>query len=102
MDQLPSLRNQWKNAVESGQGSAWTPPYYLFDPAIGGSWYMRHRPDAYEGKVCPEATEAAEARANRTAIRQEKIGAVASADLQDVALPPPTKWYTPEREEESV
>ena len=39
----------------SDPSCAWTDPEYLFDPAYGGAWYMRHRPDAYNGRKPPAA-----------------------------------------------
>lgn len=36
-----------------GKPLAWAEEGYLSDPSIPGSWYMRHRPDAYSGAKAP-------------------------------------------------
>lgn len=45
---------QWLEASKGQPNCAWSNPAYLIDPAVGGSWYMRYRPDAYAGKKAPD------------------------------------------------
>ena len=40
-------------ASAAGKPLAWAEEGYLIDPSIPGAWYMRHRPDAYEGAKAP-------------------------------------------------
>jgi tRNA-dihydrouridine synthase 1 len=53
--ELEILRAQVLEKRASDPSCAWTDPEYLFDPAYGGAWYMRHRPDAYNGLKPPAA-----------------------------------------------
>jgi tRNA-dihydrouridine synthase len=55
--ELSMLKAQLNAKRESDPSCAWTDPEYLFDPAYGGAWYMRHRPDAYNGRKPPAANE---------------------------------------------
>jgi len=53
--ELEILQTQVAERRASDPSCAWADPEYLFDPAYGGAWYMRHRPDAYNGLKPPAA-----------------------------------------------
>jgi tRNA-dihydrouridine synthase 1 len=54
---LDELSEQWRAARSADPPVGWSKPQYLLDPAVGGSWYMRYRPEAYGGATAPEVID---------------------------------------------
>jgi tRNA-dihydrouridine synthase 1 len=59
---LLAMRAQLAAARAARPNCAWSEPEYLRDVGHAGAWYMRHRPDAYNGRKAPSRSDASSVR----------------------------------------